>query len=206
MTRTLLAALLAGACLAATAAHGAEPGQGQSILVKLQGAWKGYLPRGDEYVEYIVSGAAEPKDGTHIQTRPGQMMMLTFADKKDLAPGKNLLEAHREWELSYWREQTNNKVESRNRDDLAQGQSGLMVTEIRLPQPDGPGSFSVYMIAAAADNGVFVFAISPVTPEDDAAVKKFIATIKVVRHPLDPRDLAAEARKNQPRKQGAKTD
>ncbi len=204
MTRTLLAALLASACLTITAAYAAEPESepGSTAFIRLNGTWKGFFPHGNEYVEYVVNGDAEPLDLTHIKFKPGQGMILTFADKKNFPPGKSLLEAHRAWELAYWRQQTDNKVESRSRDDLAQGQSGVMVTEMRLPVADAPGgSVTAYMVAAAADNGVFVFAISPVTPEDDATVKKLIATIKVVHKPLD---MTAEARKNLSETQNAK--
>jgi len=199
MTRKLIGALLAGACLIATAAIAAEPEPEGAAFVRTDDGWTGWLPHDDEYAEYTVGGDAQPLDATHVQLKPGQGVMLTFADKKDFAKDKNLLEAHRAWELDYWRQQSG-KVESRNRDDLAGGRSGLMVTEIHVPGPDG-AAITICMVAAAGNNGVFVFAISPVTPQDDSMIKKFAASIKVVHHPLD---LVAEAKKYMPGKQGPK--
>lgn len=198
MIRTLLAALIAGACLISATAHAAKPVPAGAAYIRLDAGWQGYWPHGKEYVEYTLGGDAQPQDAFHVMLKPGLGMMLTFADKKNFAPGKSLLAAHRDWELEYWRKNAG-KVESKNRDDLAGGQPGLMVTEIDLAQENGPG-LTAYMIAAAANNGVFVFSVSPVTPEDNAMIKQLIASIKVVHKPLD---LKAEAKKIAPAAQPA---
>jgi hypothetical protein len=193
MIRTLLTALLAGACLISTAAQAAKPAPSGAAYIRLDAGWQGYFPHQAEYVQYTLDGDAQPQDAFHVMLKPGMGMMITFADKKQFSAGKNLLEAHREWELGYWRKQVN-KLESKNRDDLAGGQSGLMVTEIDMQQPNGPG-MRVYMIGAESNDGVFVFSLSPVEAADDAMVKKLISSIKVEHKPLD---LKAEAKKIAP--------
>ncbi len=197
MTRNLPALLLAACLLAAgflpAGARAAEPGSEGAAYIRLDDAWKGFWPHGAEYVEYSVGADAQPQDAMHVMLRPGMGMMLTYADKKNFTSGKNLLEAHREWELAYWRKNAG-KVESKNREDLAGGKPDVLVTEIALPQQDGP-DMVLYLVGAAARNGVFVFALSPVTADDDAMVRQLVASIKVQHKRLD---LKAEARKYAP--------
>lgn len=195
MTRKLLSILLAAASMAelsslpAEAAEAAKPQRSRDNIAYIRGAenWEGYWPRGDEYVEYTLSGKAQLNDGFHVQLRPGLGLMITFAERGQFAPAPDLLEAHKQWELAYWRKQAG-KVEARDRSDLAGGRSDVKITEIALVQNGKP--LKAYLIGAAAPDGVFVFAISPVTSKDDALVRRIVDSIRVVRHPLD---IAAEA-------------
>lgn len=199
MTRVSFFRLFAAACLPvfmfmlSGSAHAEKAASTGAAYIRLENGWEGYWPHGGEFVEYTAGGDAQLSDAYHVMLRPGLGMMLTFADKKNLGAGKNLLEAHREWELAYWRKQVG-ALDSKNRDDLAGARKDLMVTEINLPQ-EGGTPLKVYMIGVAAAQGVFVFSISPITAEDDDMIRKLIDSIKVVHHKLD---LKAEAKKISP--------
>jgi hypothetical protein len=134
-----------------------------------------------------VSAQAQLNDGFHILLKPGLGLMLTFADRTKFGPGANLLDAHRQWELAWWRKKAD-RVEARDRSDLAGGRSDVRITELDLVQEGRP--MKAYLVGAAAPDGVFVFAISPVSAGDDALVRKIVDSIRVVNHPLD---IAAEA-------------
>lgn len=198
MTRKLLPLLLAAASMgdlpplpaeAADTPHASEAQRQSSIAyIRTDGAWEGYWPHGnDEYVEYSLNGKAQLNDGFHIVLKPGLGLMLTFADRRNFAPGTDLLEAHKQWELAYWRRKAGH-VEARDRGDLAGGRSDIRITELNLTQEGKP--MKAYLIGAAAPDGVFVFAVSPVTAGDDAMVRRIVDSIRVVKHPLD---IAAEA-------------
>lgn len=200
MTRTLLSLLLAAASVAdlsprpaeaAEVAHTAEARRQSGNIAYIRGdsEWEGYWPRGNEYVAYAVSGSAELNDGFHVLLKPGLGLMLTFADRHKFGGAPDLLEAHKQWELAYWREQAG-KVEDRDRSDLAGGRGDLKITELNLLREDKP--MKAYLIGAAAPDGVFVFAISPVSAGDDALVRKIVSSIRVVKHPLD---LVAEEKR-----------
>ncbi|HEY5993594.1 MAG TPA: hypothetical protein VIU46_03240 [Gallionellaceae bacterium] len=197
MLRKLLFVLLAAACLISAGARAAppavQPAATGAAYIRLDDSWRGFWPHGAEFVAYTVSLDAQPQDAFHVMLKPGLGMMLTFADKKNFGAAKNMLEAHREWELNYWRKNAGT-LNSKNREDLAGGRSDLLVTEIVLPQADGPG-LTAYMIGVAGSNGVFVFSISPVGAEDNDMVKKLIASIRVEHKKLD---LKAEAKKVAP--------
>lgn len=203
MTRRLLSVLLAAASMAelsplpseaAEVSYAAAQRDARSNIVYVRGdsGWEGYWPRGGEYVQYALGGNAELNDGFHVLLRPGLGLMLTFAERKKFAaapglPAPDLLEAHKQWELAYWRAQAG-EVEARDRGDLAGTRHDVKVTELRLTQNGKP--LRAYLIGAAAPDGVFVFAISPVAADDDALVKRIVASIRVVPHPLDPAEVA----------------
>lgn len=156
---------------------------GSIAYIRSDGAWEGYWPRGDaEYVEYTVSGKAQLNDGFHIVLKPGLGLMLTFADRRKFASGPDLLEAHKQWELAYWRRKAG-QVEARDRSDLAGGRSDIKITELSLTQ-EGE-MMRACLIGAAAPDGVFAFAVSPVSTGDDALVRRIADSIRVVKHPLD---------------------
>jgi hypothetical protein len=188
MTRKLLSILLAAASAAElppfSSAYAATPQRHADNIayIRANGAWEGYWPHGDEYVEYAVTGSAELNDGFHILLKPGLGLMLTFADKRRFGPGADLLEAHKQWELAYWRKRAG-RVDDHDRSDLAGGRSDVRVTELDLVQDGRPTR--IYLIGAAAPDGVFAFGISPVSPGDDALVRRIVDSIRVVRHPLD---------------------
>jgi hypothetical protein len=179
---------------AAELAHAREARRqsGSIAYIRSDGAWEGYWPHGnDEYVEYTVSGKAELNDGFHILLKPGLGLMLTFADRRNFVPGPNLLEAHKQWELAYWRQKADH-VEARDRSDLAGGRSDIKITELNLTQAGEP--MRAYLIGAAAPDGVFAFAVSPVSAKDDALVRRIVDSIRVVNHPLDIAAVAARIR------------
>ncbi len=188
MKRTLYAVLLAGACLRPLPAPAETPLPPDPVYVAVDHGYVGIWARPAEYVEYTLTGEIKLQDAYHLLLAPGTGMMLTFADRHRMGPGKNLLETHRKWELAYWRAHAA-KLESRDRSDLAAARHDLMVTEITVFGPDG-SSIKAYLIAVAASDGVFVFSISPAAPELDAAVREFVASIKVEHRRLD---LRAEA-------------
>ncbi len=193
----ILHLLLAVVILAAPLALAAPPLPPDPAYVQLDDGYRGFWAQPGEYVEYTLPGGVQLQDAYHILLAPETGLMLTFADRKDLAAGKgrpvedkSMLQAHRDWELAYWREHAP-KVESKPRDDLAGGRHDLMVTEIAVQGPD-QSSLKALLIGVAAKNGVFAFSISPATPELDAMVRRFIASIKVVHKRLD---LPAEAKR-----------
>jgi len=188
MNHALCSVLLAGACLLSGPALAETPLPPDPVYVAVDGGYVGIWARPAEYVEYALKGEIKLQDAYHVLLAPGTGMMMTFADKRELGPGKDLLASHRKWELAYWRAHAA-RVESRDRSDLAGARHGLMVTEITAFSQDG-SSLTAYMIAVAAKDGVFVFSISPAAPELDAAVREFVASIKVEHRRLD---LRAEA-------------
>lgn len=195
MNRKLLSVLLAAASMAElppfppATAYAAPPPRpsGNIAYLRANGAWQGYWPHGAEYAEYTLGEKAQLNDGFHVLLRPGLELMLTFADVRRFGASPNLLEAHKQWELAWWRKQAG-RVEASDRSELAGGRSDVKITELDLVRDGKP--VNAYLIAAAARDGVFVFAISPATAADDALVRRIADSIRVVRHPLD---IEAEA-------------
>ncbi len=199
MNRIIRTALFACACLVPAAALAGAPVEApagdslppEPVYVKLDNAWVGIYARGDQYVEYpLVGKDVRPQDASHILLKPNLALMVTFADKAKFGEEGDLLEAHRQWEIEYWRKEAG-AVEARNRDDLAGGRQDLKVTEITVPREKGT-QLKAYLIGLAMNDGVFVFAISPADAKIDPMVKKLIASIRLVNERLD---LKAEAKR-----------
>lgn len=190
--------LLPIAALAEAAAEAPAPAEitgagkvwAQPVYVKLDNAWVGLYARGEQYVEYpLVGKDVRPQDANHVLLTPHLGLMVTFAEKSQLGPGADMLEAHKQWELEYWRKQAG-QVASKNRDDLAGGRHDLKVTEIIVPREKGV--LKAYLIGVAMNDGVFVFSISPADAKIDPMVKKLIASIRLVNEKLD---VEAEAKR-----------
>lgn len=202
MNRTLFSVLLAGACFLPIPALAEAPAEApaqaageappsEPIYVRLDNAWVGLYARGNQYVEYpLVGKEVKLQDANHILLNPSLGLMVTFADKSQFGQEGDMLEAHRQWEIEYWRKEAG-EVESKNRDDLAGGRSDLKVTEITVPREKG-AQFKAYLIGLAMNDGVFVFAISPAEAKIDPMVKKLIASIRLVNQRLD---IKAEAKR-----------
>ncbi len=163
----------------------------EPLYVKLDNAWVGLYARNEQYVEYpLVGKDVRPQDANHVLLTPHLGLMVTFADKSQLGPGADMLEAHKQWELDYWRKQAG-QVASKNRPDLAGGRHDLKVTEIIVPREKGT-QLKAYLIGLAMQDGVFVFSISPADAKIDPMVKKLIASIRLVNEKLD---VEAEAKR-----------
>lgn len=156
------------------------------LYVRTDNGFAGFWPHGEkEFVRFNVEGeSVQLQDAFHLLLNANQGMMLTYADKAHFKDKKGgLLAAHRAWELEYWRGRLG-EVSDKDRPDLAHGHKDMMVTELIVPEGGGK-DMHAYMISLTGPDGVYVFSISPVTRKDDAMVKKFIASIKREKHPLN---------------------
>lgn len=134
----------------------------------------------------MIGKEVKPQDPYHIQVqaKPFVGIFVTFADKKQFGSGNNILEAHRQWEIEYWRKEAK-KVETKNRSDLANPKSNIMVTEFSIWGHKPDQFMTSYMVAIPANDGVYAFSISPAKTATDEFVKSFIGTIKLVNERFD---------------------
>lgn len=184
-------------CLLGNPAFAAKPPKGpfvgimeEPIYVTLaKDGWVGLYARGRQYVEYSLPPGLDAKDATHILLPPGVGLELTFADRRQFGAGSDMLDAHKNWEIDYQRQHAA-KVESRNRDDLADGRSDVRVTELTIVHDGKPRTG--YLIGVPMNDGVFVFSIWQASPDIDPMVRKLIASIRVVNEYLD---IDAEGRR-----------
>ena len=159
------------------------------IYVKTSYGWYGAYAHGNEYAEFRVPGnGAKLQDAYHILLQKGVGMMLSFVDKKELQNNTDLLSAHAQWEVAYWRQHAS-RVESNTREDLTGTRRDVKVTEIRVYNDKG-AQMSSYLIGLAAKDGVFVLSVSPVKKDGDPLVKELVSSFKLV-----PRNLDAEEAK-----------
>jgi hypothetical protein len=160
--RTLRAALVflliaVGFCSgnAVTSATSADP-----VYVATSNGWMGLYGHDNEYAKFSMTGKQiELQDAYHILLKPGLGMMVSFADKAEFGGGANLLENHEKWELGYWQSKAY-RAEAITRKDLSNAREDLRVTEMKLHRNDG-AQMSIFMIALASKDGVFVLAVSP---------------------------------------------
>src|SRR5260370_41919519 len=71
-----------------------------------------------------------------IETAAGMMIEIAFAYKKEFGSAKDLLAAHAQWELNYWRGKAS-KVEGTTREDLSGISKDLKVTEMNMYSNEG---------------------------------------------------------------------
>src|SRR5947208_16504626 len=162
------------------------------IYLKVGDGWKGSYGHGNEYDEFHVKGNdAHLQDAYHVLLGNNVGMMVSFVDKKEFHDQKDLLSAHAQWEINYWREHAS-RVESNTRQDLMGSNKGMKVTEIRVYNDKG-AQMSSYLIGLAANDGVFVLSVSPARKEVDPLVKELVGSFKLV-----PRNLDAEEAKRLP--------
>jgi hypothetical protein len=160
--------------------------QGQDpVYIRIDNGWKGFYPRNDQFVEYsIIGNEVKLQDPYHILIKPGLGLMVTFAEKSNFKSNLSLLEAHRKWEVDYWKS-ISKSVEIKDRIDLRGNNNHIMITELKVQRFNVKNSGTIYLIGIPAKDGVFVFAFSPVTSNDESTVKLFINSIKVVDGRLD---------------------
>jgi hypothetical protein len=180
--------LLGGLILLLVKGVRAEPPK-DPIYIKTSNGWNGAYVHGNEYAEFRVTGnGAKLQDPYHILLQKGVGMMVSFVDNKELQNNTDLLRAHAQWEVDYWRQHAS-KVESKTREDLTGTRKDVKVTEIRVYNDKG-AQMSSYLIGLAAKDGVFVLSISPAKKDIDPLVKELVSSFKLV-----PRNLDAEEAK-----------
>jgi tetratricopeptide (TPR) repeat protein len=165
----------------------AEPPK-DPIYVKTSNGWTGAYAHGNEYVEFrVIGNGAKLQDPYHILLQKGVGMMVSFVDKKELQNDMDLLSAHAQWELNYWREKAN-KVESTTREELSGARKDLRITEIRVFNKEGARMTS-YLIGLGSGDGVFVLSISPIDKGVDSMVKEIVHSFKLVHKKLDAAEI-----------------
>jgi len=162
------------------------------LFIRIQDGWLGLFPHEDEYARYALKGSdVKLEDPYHAHLNQHLGVMVTFANKTEFGDKPDLLTAHRQWELAYWREQAA-KVESNARDDLSGGRTDLKITEIRLYNNQG-SQLRMYCVALASKEGVFVLSVSgpneSIPGSIDSLVKEMADSYRLVRRPLDAAEL-----------------
>ena len=166
------------------------------IYVKTSSGWNAAYAHGNEYAEFrVIGNGAKLQDAYHILLQKGVGMMLSFVDKKELQNNTDLLSAHAQWEVDYWRQHAS-RVESNTREDLTRTRRDVKVTEIRVYNDKG-AQMSSYLIGLAAKDGVFVLSVSPAKKDVDPLVKELVSSFKLVPRKLDAEEakrLSSEAK------------
>ena len=178
------------------AGFAASPAPKDPIFIVTKDGFKGFYPGNAEYVEFSLPGKEiKVQDPYHIILKPNFGMMLTFVDKTQLGNNPDLLSAHAQWELDYWRQKAG-KAQLVHRDELSMGNPALKVSEIDFAS-QGPIK-SLYLIGLVSKDGVYVFSISPANQEIDALAKDIIASIKLTPKTLDVDEVKrlSEAERN----------
>jgi tetratricopeptide (TPR) repeat protein len=165
----------------------AEPPK-DPIYVKTSNGWNGAYAHGNEYAEFrVIGNGAKLQDPYHILLQKNVGMMVSFVDKKELQNDMDLLSAHAQWEVNYWREKAN-KVESTTREDLSGARKDLRVTEIRVFNKEG-AQMTSYLIGLGSEDGVFVLSISPIDKSVDPMVKEIVHSFKLAHKKLDAAEI-----------------
>jgi hypothetical protein len=166
-----------------------EPSPNDPIYIRTDNVWKGLYGHGDEYAEFLLKGKdVELQDAYHVLLKQsaGMMIEIAFADKKEFGSAKDLLAAHAQWELNYWRGKAS-KVEGTTREDLSGARKDLKVTEIKVYSNEG--ARITYLIGLGAHEGVFVLAMSPVDKSVDSTAKEIINSFALVHKKLDAAEI-----------------
>jgi hypothetical protein len=166
-----------------------EPSSNDPIYITTNNGWKVLYGHGDEYAEFLLKGQdTELQDAYHILLKQsaGTMIEIAFADKKEFGGAKDLLSAHAQWELNYWRGKAS-KVEGTTREDLSGARKDLKVTEMKVSSNEG--ARITYLIGLGAHEGVFVLAMSPVHKSVDSTVKEIINSFTLVHKKLDAAEI-----------------
>jgi hypothetical protein len=166
-----------------------EPSPNDPIYIVTSNGWKVLYGHGDEYAEFLLKGKdAELQDAYHILLKQsaGMMIEIAFADKKEFGSAKDLLAAHAQWELNYWRGKAS-KVEGTTREDLSGARKDLKVTEMKVYNNED--ARITYLIGLGAHEGVFVLAMSPVDKSVDSTAKEIINSFTLVHKKLDAAEV-----------------
>jgi hypothetical protein len=162
-----------------------QPSSNDPIYIATNNGWKVLYGHGDEYAEFLLKEKdVELQDAYHILLKQsaGTMIEIEFADKKEFGSAKDLLTAHAQWELNYWRGKAT-KVEGTTREDLSGTRKDLKVTEMKVYSNEG--ARITYLIGLGAHKGVFVLAMSPVDKSVDSTAKEIINSFTLVHKKLD---------------------
>jgi hypothetical protein len=109
--------LLGGLILLLVKGVRAEPPK-DPIYVKTSNGWNAAYAHRNEYAEFgVIGNGAKLQDPYHILLQKGVGMMVSFVDNKELQNNTDLLRAHAQWEVDYWRQHAS-RVESNTREDL----------------------------------------------------------------------------------------
>lgn len=185
MKQILSTLVFIGFLLIGCLAFGAEPLPPDPVYMRIDNGWRGFYARNDEFLEYSVEGKeVELQDAYHVLIKPGLGLMVTFAKKENFGADKDVLKAHRQWEVEYWRKNSN-KVDVADRSDLRSARRDVMVTELGVHGKNADQFLSIYLITLASKDGVYVFAISPASRDNDELVKSFIRSIKLINKRFD---------------------
>ena len=154
------------------------------IYVKTSNGWNAAYAHGNEYAEFrVIGNGAKLQDPYHVLLQKDVGMMVSFVDQKELQNDTDLLSAHAQWEMDYWRQHAS-RVESNTREDLTGTRKDVKVTEIRVYNDKG-AQMSSYLIGLAAKDGVFVLSVSPAKKDVDPLVKELVSSFKLVPRNLD---------------------
>lgn len=185
MKHIVSSSVLIGILLAGCLAFSEETLSPGPVYMRIDDGWKGFYPRNDEFLEYsIVGKEVKIQDAYHVLIKPGLGLMVTFAEKENFGPQKGMLEAHRRWEVEYWRKNAK-KIDVTDRSDLRGIRSNVMVTELGVHGKNAAQFLSIYLIALASKDGVYAFAISPASKDVDGLVKSFIDSVELVKKRFD---------------------
>jgi hypothetical protein len=163
----------------------------QPIYMRLDTCWKGYFPHKDQYVEYLLTGSSKLQDAYHVLVNPVLGLMITFADKTNFESNIPMLEAHKKWEVDYWRKQVKN-ITVVDCKDLYEGINNTLVTELGMTSDNPKKTLRSCLIGVAGNDGVFVFAFSSPSVIDHELIKRFVKSIKLIDKPFNPIDLKNE--------------
>lgn len=163
----------------------------QPIYMRLDTCWKGYFPHKDQYVEYLIDGSSKLQDAYHVLVNPVLGLMITFADKTNLESNIPMLEAHKKWEVDFWKKQVKN-ITVVDCKDLYEGINNTLVTELEMTTDNPKKTLRSCLIGVAANDGVFVFAFSSPSVLDHELIKRFVNSIKLIDKPFNLIDLKNE--------------
>ena len=168
-----------------------QPSQ-QPIYMRLDTCWKGYFPHKDQYVEYLLSGSSKLQDAYHVLINPALGLMITFADKTNFESNTPMLEAHKKWEIEYWKNQVKN-ITVVDCKDIYEGTNNILVTELELTTDNPKRTLKSCFVGVEGNDGVFVFAFSSSSPIDHELIKRFVRSVKLINKTLNIMDVKNEA-------------
>jgi hypothetical protein len=163
----------------------------QPIYMRLDTCWKGYFSSKDQYVEYLLTGSSKLQDAFHVLVNPGLGLMITFADKTNFESNIPMLEAHKKWEIDYWKKQVKNIIVVDCK-DLYEGINNTLVTELEMTSDNPRRTLRSCLIGVAGNDGVFVFAFSSPSTLNHELIRRFVKSIKLIDKPLNPIDIKNE--------------
>jgi hypothetical protein len=168
--------------------------QQDPIYLRTDTCWKGFFPHKDQYVEYLLSGSSKLQDPYHVLVKPELGLMITYADQTNFESNIPLLEAHRKWEIDYWKKQPIS-VRVEDCKELYKDFSNILVTELEITSNNLKKTMKNCFIGVSGKEGVYVFSFSSPSNIDHELIKRFLNSIKVVDKPLNSVDIKNEAMK-----------